>query len=127
MRSPGIISPRERNSVKPEHFIRRNHTPTTELASTRGGNKEARLTLLYKVANGEVIINASNKLLPPDRLSRHTNAHSFQLTSCKTSISKEYFYQLETGITSDRSSSLGSFKRLLLRINFKSDVFICTS
>jgi len=30
--------------------------------------KKARLTLLYKVANGKVKIDAGNKLLPPDRV-----------------------------------------------------------
>jgi len=54
--------------------------------------KKARLTLLYKVANGEVNIDAGNKLIPPDRLFRHTNAQSFQIQSCKTSIRKESFY-----------------------------------
>ena len=29
--------------------------------------KKARLTLLYKVANGEVKIDAVNKLIPPDK------------------------------------------------------------
>ena len=49
--------------------------------------------MVYKVANWEVKIDAGNKLIPPDRLSRHTNAHSFQIPFCKTSIRKESFYR----------------------------------
>ena len=82
--------------------------------------KKATLTLLYKVANGEVKLDAGNKLLPPDRLSRHTNAQSFQIPSCKTSIRKKSFYpntirdwnNLPAQVTA--AESLDSFKRMLL-------------
>ena len=82
--------------------------------------KKARLILLYKLANREVKIDAGNKLLPPDRLSRHTNAQSFQIPSCKTSIRKESFYlktirdwnNLPAPVTA--AESLDSFKKLLL-------------
>ena len=75
---------------------------------------------MYKVANVEVKINAGNKLLPPDRLSRHTNAQYFQIPSCKTSIRKEFFCpktirdwnNLPAPVTA--KDSLDSFKRLLL-------------
>ena len=50
--------------------------------------KKARLTLLYKVANGEVKIAAGNKLLLHDRLSRHNNAHSFQIPSSASASEK---------------------------------------
>ena len=82
--------------------------------------KEARLTLLYKVANGEVKIGAGNKLLPPDRLSRHNNAQSFQIPSCKTSIRKESFHPKTVRDCNNllapviAAESLDSFKRLLI-------------
>ena len=95
--------------------------------------KKPRLALLYKVANGEVKIDAGDKLLPSDRLSRHTNAHSFQIPYCKTSIRKESFYpktirdwnNLPAPVTA--TESLDLFKRLYcLHINLKFDIFICT-
>ena len=75
---------------------------------------------INKLDKGEVKIDAGNKLLPPDRLSRHTNVHSFQIPSCKTSIRKESFYSktirdwnnLLAPLTA--AESFDSFKRLLL-------------
>jgi len=67
-----------------------------------------------------VKIEAGNKLIPPDRLYRHTKAHSFQILSCKTSIRKESFYpktirdwnNLPAPVTA--AESFDSFKKLLL-------------
>ena len=81
--------------------------------------KTSRLTLLYKISNNEVNINADHKLLPPDRLSRNMNANSFQLPACKTTVRKESFYPrtikdwntLPTSVTA--AVSLESFKGLL--------------
>jgi len=71
---------------------KRNHAQQLIWPTLEERRKKPRLALLYKVANGEVKIDAGNKLIPPDRLSRHTNAHSFQIPYCKTSIRKESFY-----------------------------------
>ena len=95
-RSARYVTNRYHNTSSVETMLQKLQWPTLEER-----RKKARLTLLYKVANGEVKIDAGNKLLPPDRLSRHTNAQSFQIPSCKTSIRKESFYpkRLETGTT----------------------------
>ena len=90
------------------------------MANTRGEKRKGQINPLINVANGEVKIDVGNKLLPPDRLSRHTNAHSFQIPSCKTSIRKESFYpktikdwnNLPDQVTA--AESLDSFKKLLL-------------
>ena len=83
-------------SILPQHFISRNNSPRTEMAFTRGEKKGTQTNppnnSPIKVANREVKIDACDKLIPPDRLSRHTNAHSYQIPSCKTSIRKESFY-----------------------------------
>ena len=54
------------NTSSVETMLQKLQWPTLEER-----RKKARLTLLYKVANGKVKIDAGNKLLPPDRLSRH--------------------------------------------------------
>ena len=81
------VTNRYHNTSSVETMLQKLQWPTLEER-----RKKARLTLLYKVANGEVKIDAGNKLLPPDRLSRHNNAQSFQIPSCKTSIRKESLY-----------------------------------
>ena len=114
-RSASYVTNRYPNTSSVETMLQQLQWPTLEER-----RKKARLTLLYKVANGEVKIDAGNKLLPPDRLSRHTNAKSFQIPSCKTSIRKESFYpktirdwnNLPAQVTA--AESLDSFKKLLL-------------
>ena len=86
-RSARYVTNRYHNTSSIETMLQKLQWPTLEER-----RKKARLTLLYKVANGEVKIDAGNKLIPPDRLFRHTNVHSFQIPSCKTIIRKESFY-----------------------------------
>ena len=114
-RSARYVTNRYHSTSSVETMLQKLQWPTLEER-----RKKARLTLLYKVANREVKIDADNKLLPPGRLSRHTNAHFFQISSCKTSIRKESFYptaikdwnNLLAPVTP--AQSLDSFKRLLL-------------
>lgn len=54
--------------------------------------KGARLTLMYKIKNGLVKIETSNKLVTPSRLSRNMGVHSFQIQSSNTKVRKESFY-----------------------------------
>ena len=114
-RSARYVTNRYHNTSSVETMLQQLKWPTLEER-----RKKARLTLLYKVANGEVKIDAVNKLIPPDRLSRHTNAHSFQIPSCKTSTRKESFYPKTIGDWNNlpapvtTAESLDSFKRLLL-------------
>ena len=111
-RSARYVINRYHNTSSIETMLQKLQWPTLEER-----RKKARFTLLYK---GEVKIDAGNKLLPPDRLSRHTNVHSFQIPSCKTSIRKESFYSktirdwnnLPAPVTA--AESFDSFKRLLL-------------
>ena len=114
-RSARYVTNRYHNTSYVETMLQQLKWPTLEER-----RKKARLTLLYKVANGEVKIEAGNKLIPPDRLYRHTKAHSFQILSCKTSIRKESFYpktirdwnNLPAPVTA--AESFDSFKKLLL-------------
>lgn len=113
-RSARYVTNRYHNTSSVETMLQQLQWPTLEER-----RKNARLTLLYKIANEEVKINAGDKLIPPDRLSRHTNAHSFQIPSCKTSSRKESFYPrtirdwntLPASVTA--AESLDSFKSLL--------------
>ena len=86
-RSARYITNKYHNTSSEETLLQKLQWPTLEER-----RKKARLTLLNKLANREVNIDAGNKLIPPDRLSRHTNAYSFQIPFCKTSIRKESFY-----------------------------------
>ncbi len=81
--------------------------------------KNARLSMLYKIKNGEVNINAEHKLKPPDRISRNMNNNSIQIPLCSTTTRNESFYPRTIRdrnflpSTTSSSSSLESFKRLL--------------
>ena len=50
--------------------------------------KNARFTMLYKIQNKEVNINAGHKLIPPDRISRNMNKNSFRIPSSNTTSRK---------------------------------------
>jgi hypothetical protein len=50
------------------------------------------LVLMYKIVNGLVKIDATDRLVQPSRLSRNMGQHSFQIPSCNTIIRKESFY-----------------------------------
>ena len=139
--SPAEIHKQTRNNTEEIRYVT-NRCHTTSSVEKRlqklqwpileERRKKARLTLLYKVANGEVENDVGNKLLPPDRLSRHTNAQSFQISSRKTSIRKVSFYpktirdwnNLHAQVTQQKV--LTRSRNYCLHINFKSDVFICT-
>ena len=85
--------------------------------------KNARLTLLWKINNNEVDINAKEILIPTGRYTRHMTQNSFQIPSSRTTSRKNSFYPrtikewnaLPTLVTS--ASSSDSFKRLLLTQN----------
>ena len=126
-RSASYVTNRYPNTSSVETMLQKLQWPTLEER-----RKKARLTLLYKVANGEVKLDACNKLLQPDRLSRHTNVHSFQIPSCKTTSGKSPSIQtrLETGTTYPpkwpSQKVLTRSRNYCLHIIFKADVFICT-
>jgi hypothetical protein len=79
----------------------------------------ARLTMLYKIKDKEVNIEADHKLMPTNRKLRNTNSNCFQSPSCNTTTRKESFYPrtirdwntLPNSVTA--ASSLKSLKRLL--------------
>ena len=52
--------------------------------------QRARLILMYKIVNGLVKIDATDRLVQPSRLSRNMGQHSFQIPSCNTII-RTYF------------------------------------
>ena len=54
--------------------------------------KMARLTMMYKLANGQVLVNTDDRLIPPDRISRNNNSKAFQIPSCRTELRKESFF-----------------------------------
>jgi hypothetical protein len=80
----------------------------------------ARLVLVYKIVNGLVKIDATDRLVQPSRLSRNMGQHSFQITSCNTIIRKESFYPRAirdwNALPTDTATakSLESFKTHLL-------------
>jgi hypothetical protein len=82
--------------------------------------QRARLVLIYKIVNGLVKIDATDRLIQPTRLSRNMGQHSFQIPSCNTIIRKESFYPrtirdwnaLPTD--TDTAKSLESFKTHVL-------------
>jgi hypothetical protein len=47
------------------------------------------VVLMYKIVNGLVKIDATDRLVQPSRLSRNMGQRSFQIPSCNTIISKE--------------------------------------
>ena len=58
-----------------------------------GGKKaEGRLVLMYKIVNGLVKIDATDRHVQPSRLSRNMGQYFFQIPSCNTIIRKESFY-----------------------------------
>jgi hypothetical protein len=79
----------------------------------------ARLTMLYKMKNKEVNIEADHKLIPTNRKIRNTNSNCSQSPSSNTATRKESFYPrtildwntLPNSVTT--ANSLESLKRLL--------------
>ena len=60
--------------------------------SLENRRKMARLNMLYKLANGHINVDTTDKLVPNLRLSRNINSQAFQIPSCRTTIRKESFY-----------------------------------
>ena len=54
--------------------------------------KIARLTMMYKLANGMVLVNTEDRLIPSDRIARNNNSKSYQIPSCRTEIRKESYF-----------------------------------
>ena len=54
--------------------------------------RKARLVLMYKIVNGLVKIDATDRLIKPSRISRNMDQHCFQIPSCYTDMRKESFY-----------------------------------
>ncbi len=54
--------------------------------------KVSRLSMMYKIRNNKVDVDASNKLIPTTRPSRNNNQMSMQIPSCRTTARKESFY-----------------------------------
>ena len=65
-RSARYVTNRYFNTSSIESMLHKLKWPTLEER-----RKNARLTLLYKISNEEVKVDAGDKLIPPDRLSRH--------------------------------------------------------
>ena len=54
--------------------------------------KASLLVLMYKIVNGLVKIDATDRQIKPSRLSRNMDQHCFQIPSCSTEMRKESFY-----------------------------------
>ena len=55
--------------------------------------KIAKLTMMYKLVNGLVLINTEDRLIPPDRISRKNNTKAYQIIlSCRNEIRKESYF-----------------------------------
>ena len=54
--------------------------------------QDARLTLIYKIANGLVHMEKDSRLIPPRRMSRHTHEHSFQIPPTGQDYRKYSFF-----------------------------------
>ena len=82
--------------------------------------QRARLVLMYKIVNGLIKIDATERLVQLSRLSRNMGQHSFQIPSCNTIIKKESFYPRTirdwNALPTDTATakSLESFKTHLL-------------
>ena len=82
--------------------------------------RKVRLVLMYKIVNGLVKIDATDRLIKPSRISRNMDQHCFQIPSCYTDMRKESFYPRTirdwNALPTDTASakSLEAFKTLLL-------------
>ena len=54
--------------------------------------KDARLVMLYKIDRELVAINKENRLIPPDRKTRHAHNRSFQIPSSRIDSRKMSFF-----------------------------------
>ena len=75
---------------------------------------------MYKIVNGLVKIDATDRLIKPSRLSRNMDLHCYLIPSYYTEMRKESFYPRTTrdknALPTDTASakSLEAFKTLLL-------------
>ena len=78
----------------------------------RKEEKNKNCILMYKIANGLVKIDATDRLIKPSRLSRNIDQYCFQIPSCNTEMRKEsYSTQEPSGI-----GMLSPLTLLLLRV-----------
>ncbi|KAK6191011.1 hypothetical protein SNE40_002761 [Patella caerulea] len=63
-----------------------------EWKSLEQRRKEARLTMLFKIQNKDVDINAENRLIPPRRLTRNMHQLSFQVPNTNSGYRKFSFF-----------------------------------
>ena len=91
----------------------------------------ARLVLMYKIVNGLVKIDATERFVQLSRLSGNMSQHSFQIPSCNNIIRKESFYPRTirdwNALPTDTATvkSLESFKTPFLDY-INQVVFTCT-
>ena len=83
--------------------------------------KASLLVLMYKIVNGLVKIDATDRQIKPSRLSRNMDQHCFQIPSCYTEMRKESFYprtirnvECSTHFNTASAKSHEAFKALLL-------------
>ena len=60
--------------------------------SLQDRRREARLAMLYRINNGLVAIDKTEHLLPPTRLSRHAQPHTFQIPRTTTTYKQQSFF-----------------------------------
>jgi hypothetical protein len=63
-------------------------TPTAKKNATA----IARLTMMYKLVNGLVLVNTEDRLIPLDRISRNNNTKAYLIPSCRTETRKESYF-----------------------------------
>jgi hypothetical protein len=52
--------------------------------------KIAKLSMMYKLVNGLVLVNTEDR--QTDRISRNNNTKAYQISSCRTEIRKESYF-----------------------------------
>jgi hypothetical protein len=52
--------------------------------------KMVKLTMMYKLVNGLVLVNTGDR--QTDRISRNNNTKAYQISSCRTEIRKESYF-----------------------------------
>ena len=84
---------------------------------------DARLVMLYKIANELVAIPKTDILIPPVRFSRNMHSLSYQIPSTRMQLRQQSFFSRiinETGtvpLNTVKSDSVGSFKSAVSVIN----------
>lgn len=60
--------------------------------SLENRRKDARLTMLYKIERGHIVVNTTDRLKLPQRRTRHMHDHALQTIRCGTELRKMSFY-----------------------------------